>query len=109
MVKKAGIVCAAFAVWGVSTFAAGDRPGSTPVVEAFAPIIASAPRPVAPAAEAPRVLDFSQEAPLPQRLQEAPVVTRELAPVPALVTERRGRRSRRNVWVGPIPGPADWA
>lgn len=107
MVKRAGFVCAGLAMWGVTTFSADERSGSTPAVAAMPPVFASAP-PAAPIPEidVPRVLEFSQEAPLPQ---EAPVVTRASVPVPAPVTERRGRRSRRNVWVGPIPGPTDWA
>jgi len=112
MVKRAGLVCAAFAVWGVTTFAAGERPGSTPAVAAMPPIVASPPRPApTPAADAPRVLDFAQEAPLPREIlpQGAPAVSRVTAPVPAPVAERRGRRSRRNVWVGPIPTPEEWA
>jgi N-acetylmuramoyl-L-alanine amidase len=98
-------------MWGVTTFAGDERPGSTPAVAAMPPIMATAPEPAAYPADAPRVLDFSQEAPLPQeRPQEAPVVTRSSPPAPAAASnERRGRRSRRNVWVGPIPGPADWA
>jgi len=111
MVKRAGFVCAAFAVWGVTTLAAGERPGSTPAVAAMPPIVALPPRALAtPAADAPRVVHFSQEAPLPQeRPQQAPAVSRATAPAPAPVTERRGRRSRRNVWVGPVPTPEQWA
>jgi N-acetylmuramoyl-L-alanine amidase len=61
-------------------------------------------------ASPPRVLDFSQEAPLPQeRPQATTVASRPRAAAPAPSPERRSRRSRRNVWVGPVPGPADWA
>ncbi|MGE0157937.1 MAG: N-acetylmuramoyl-L-alanine amidase [Gemmatimonadales bacterium] len=49
---------------------------------------------------------FSQEASLPGEL---PGVARASAPSAPPVAERRGRRSRRNVWVGPIPTPDDWA
>jgi N-acetylmuramoyl-L-alanine amidase len=112
MVKRAGLVCAGFALWGITTFAAGERPGSTPAVAAMPPIVAAPPRPApTPAADAARVLELSQEAPLPQetRPQEAPAVSRATAPAPAQVTERRSRRSRRNIWVGPIPTPEEWA
>src|SRR5688500_1309922 len=111
MLKRAGFLGVGLAVWGATTFAGGERPGSTPAVAAMPPIMASAPEPAAaPVVEAPRVIEWSQEAPLPQeRPQEAPAVTRASAPAPAPATERRGRRSRRNVWVGPIPGPGDWA
>jgi N-acetylmuramoyl-L-alanine amidase len=111
MVKRAGFACAALAVWGITTFAAGERPGSTPAVAAMPPIAAAPPQPVpAPAADAPRVLDYAQEAPLAREIlpQEAPAVSRVTAPAPAPVAERRGRRSRRNVWVGPIPTPEEW-
>jgi N-acetylmuramoyl-L-alanine amidase len=111
MVKRAGFACAAFTVWGITTFAAGDRPGSTPAVAAMPPIVAAPPQPgPTPAADAPRVLDYAQEAPLAREIlpQEAPAVSRVTAPAPTPVTERRGRRSRRNVWVGPIPTPEEW-
>jgi N-acetylmuramoyl-L-alanine amidase len=122
MVKRAGLLCAGLGVWGLTTFAIGERPGGTPAVAAMPPIIATHPRPTPPdAAESPRLLDYAQEAPLGRELgaagrestpQERPqptsVVTRESTPVRAPVTERRGRRNRRNVWVGPIPGPEDW-
>lgn len=116
-------MCAGLAVWGLTTFAMDGRPGSTPAVSAMAPIIAAHPRPTpAPAAEAPRLLNFEQEAPLgreraeaaresraQERTQPTPVVSSERASAPAPATERRSRRNRRNVWVGPIPGPDDWA
>jgi N-acetylmuramoyl-L-alanine amidase len=111
MVRRAGLLCAAFAVWGITTFAAGDRPGSTPAVAAMPPIVASPPRPIpTPAADAPRVLDFSQEAPLARELrpQQAPAAARPSTTTRSPVGERRGRRSRRNVWVGPIPTPEEW-
>jgi N-acetylmuramoyl-L-alanine amidase len=56
------------------------------------------------------VLDFAQEAPLPRELspQEAPVVSRPATATRTPAGERRGRRSRRNVWVGPIPTPEEW-
>jgi N-acetylmuramoyl-L-alanine amidase len=75
------------------------------------PIVASPPRPIpTPAADAPRVLDFSQEAPLARELrpQEAPAAARPSTTTRSPVGERRGRRSRRNVWVGPIPTPEEW-
>jgi N-acetylmuramoyl-L-alanine amidase len=111
MLKRAGLLGAGLAVWGMTTIAGDERPGSTPAVAAMPPIIAAAPEPAPIAVDAPRVLDFSQEAPLPQeRPQATPVVTRPSAPAPsAPTTERRGRRSRRNVWVGPIPTPEEWA
>jgi N-acetylmuramoyl-L-alanine amidase len=97
-------------VWVVALFASAARPGGTPSVAAMPPIMATAPEPAAYPADAPRVLDFSQEAPLPQeRPQPTPSVTRPRATAPAPAQQRRGRRQRRNVWVGPIPSPADWA
>jgi N-acetylmuramoyl-L-alanine amidase len=116
MLKRAGLLGAGLMVWGVTTFAGDERPGSTPAIAAMPPIFVSAPEPSTdPVAAAPRVVEWSQEAPLPQearpqeRPQEAPAVARQSAPTPAAAPERRGRRQRRNVWVGPIPGPNDWA
>ena len=114
MLKRAATLGAGLMALGVTTFAGGERPGGTPAVAAMAPIFATAREP-APVADAPRVIEWSQEAPLPQearpqeRPQQAPAVTRQSAPSSRPASERRGRRQRRNVWVGPIPGPDDWA
>lgn len=115
--KRAGLVCVGLAVWGMTSLVSVEHAGSTPSVAAMPPIVATAPRTPSPAADAPRVLDFSQEAPLPrevsssveERPREAPALTRARAPTATPVSERRSRRSRRDVWVGPIPGPEDWA
>ncbi len=116
MLKQAAHLCVGLVVWGVMTFAIPERPGSTPALAAM-PLFVPPPVPVASPIEAPPfVQEWSQEAPSPQeartqeRPQQAPAATRESASSPAPAQqERRGRRQRRNVWVGPVPGPDDWA
>jgi N-acetylmuramoyl-L-alanine amidase len=96
----------------MALFASAARPGGPPSVAPLPQIVVTAPEPpaAAPVASPPRVLDYSQEAPLPsERAREAPSVNRPRPIQPPPTTERRGRRQRRNVWVGPVPTPADWA
>jgi N-acetylmuramoyl-L-alanine amidase len=92
-------------VWGLAAVPWTDR----------APAVATDTAGPRPPVEAPpttggEVVAHAQEARPPAPPPEAPAITPPSSPAPRAAPERRGgRRSRRNVWVGPIPGPADWA
>ncbi len=105
MVRRAGYFAAAGLAWAVVGMALDDRPERAgiqiPVVPPPVPVAAQVPPPVVPSA---------QEAAPPAAPQGVPTLSR---PTPAVTTpapSRGGsRRPRRNIWVGPIPTPADWA
>lgn len=106
--KRAGLLGVGVLAWGVTAL---PWPAPSEAVATFVP----APPPPALAPPAPvlsEAVSSAQQAPRPVS-QEAPAATRssQLAPpATAPASPRRGSpRSRRNVWTGAIPTPADWA
>jgi N-acetylmuramoyl-L-alanine amidase len=109
MLRRSGIVTAVVCGWVLVGMAAlqGERPeiGAVPVAAAVLPA------PAAPAPAFDPAVASAQQVPLPQEAPRGSAsASRPSQPAPAPAPERRGnRRARRNVWVGPIPSPADWA
>lgn len=104
MVRRAGYVAATALVWALVGMAMDDRPDQggiqVPMVPPPASVAAQVP---------PSIAESALEAVPPAGPQEAPAVTRPAQAAPPPAPPRANRRPRRNVWVGPIPTPADWA
>ncbi len=102
MVKRAGLIGVGALACGLVFFGAEEPVAGIPATST--PV--AAPPPAADVV-APQVMESAREAVPPASM---PTLTRPGQPAPAGQPERRGnRRPRRNVWVGPIPTPADWA
>src|SRR5688500_9259705 len=105
-VRAAGLACVAL-VSGVATFhiPQPSQPAPASVVLDRASVTHAA-APTATTALAAEPVALAQEAPP----QQAPAAARAQESAPEPPQERRGgRRRSRNIWVGPIPTPADWA
>ena len=101
--RRVGLLGAVMLAWGLVGVAAVDR-GSEVAADTAAPT-SSAPSPEPAVSD---VVVSAQEATPPPT--PAGALTPPTRPAPPPASPRPNtRRSRRNVWVGPIPTPADWA